>query len=86
MSEQIGIVGVPPLEIIRQLNEEQAQIIDLDEPFLPLPIDQTDKHLPRVYCAILRTVLLNALNLHLDRIIDITLGICNGCQLFGLLA
>ncbi len=78
MSEQIGIVGVPPLEIIRQLNEEQAQIIDLDEPLLPLPIDQTDKYLPKVYCAILRTVLLNALNLHLDRIyIDIGPGKCD---------
>ncbi len=78
MSKQVGIVGVPPLEIICQLNEEQAQIIDLDEPLLPLPIDQTDRYLPKVYCAILRTVLLNALNLHLDQIyVDTGPGKCD---------
>jgi len=75
---QVGIVGVPPLAIIRQLNAEQAEIVDLDEPQLFLPIDQTDKYLPRVYCAILRTVLLNALNLRLDSIyIDAGPGKCD---------
>ncbi|CAK8722121.1 MAG: hypothetical protein CDV28_1494 [Candidatus Electronema aureum] len=78
MPQQIGIVGVPPLEIIRQLNAEQAAIIDLDEPQLVLPIDQSDQYLPRVYCAILRTVLLNALNLRLERIyVDVGPGKCD---------
>ena len=78
MREQIGIVGVPPLEIIRQLNETQAAIVDLDEPQLVLPIDQSDQYLPRVYCAILRTVLLNALNLRLERIyVDVGPGKCD---------
>lgn len=78
MNRKIGIVGVPPLEIICQINAEQDSIIDLDEPQLLLPIDLTDQHLPRVYCAVLRTVLLNALNLHLDRIyIDVGPGKCD---------
>lgn len=78
MRKQIGIVGIPPLEIICQLNAEQASIVDLDEPQLVLPIDQSDQYLPRVYCAILRTVLLNALNLQLDEIyIDVGPGKCD---------
>lgn len=78
MKKQIGIVGVPPLEIIRQLHQHQDAIIDLDEPQLRLPIDQADRFLPKVYCAILRTVLLNALNLSLDRIyIDTGPGKCD---------
>ncbi|WP_420208336.1 hypothetical protein [Candidatus Electronema sp. JC] len=76
--KKVGIVGVPPLEIIRQLNEAQAVIVDLDEPQLFLPIDQSDQYLPRVYCAILRTVLLNALNLRLERIyVDVGPGKCD---------
>jgi hypothetical protein len=78
MKKKIGIVGVPPLEIIRQINHNHYEIIDLDEPQLRLPIDQADRFLPKVYCAILRTVLLNALNLPLDRIyIDTGPGKCD---------
>ena len=77
MKKIIGIVGVPPLEIIRQLNKEQARIVDLDEPQLSLPMNR-ETHLPQVYCAILRTVTLNAMNMHLDRIyIDIGPGKCD---------
>lgn len=73
----IGIVGVPPLEIIRQINEEQGRIVDLDEPQLPLPMNR-ETHLPQVYCAILRTVLLNAMNMPLDRIyVDVGPGKCD---------
>ena len=77
MEKIIGIVGVPPLKIIRQINEEQGRIIDLDEPQLPLPMNR-EAHLPQVYCAILRTVMLNAMNMALDRIyIDIGQGKCD---------
>lgn len=77
MKELIGIVGMPPLKIIRQINEEQGKIIDLDEPQLPLPMNR-ETHLPQVYCAILRTVLLNAMNLPLNRIyIDTGRGKCD---------
>ncbi len=77
MNRIIGIVGVPPLEIIRKINSEKDRIVDLDEPQLALPMDR-EEHLPKVYCAILRTVLLNAMNMHLDRIyIDIGQGKCD---------
>ncbi|MCI5148271.1 MAG: hypothetical protein D3916_02555 [Candidatus Electrothrix sp. MAN1_4] len=77
MEKTVGIVGVPPLEIIQQLNKEQARIVDLDEPQLSLPMNR-ETHLPQVYCAILRTVTLNAMNMQLDRIyIDIGPGKCD---------
>ena len=77
MQKTIGIVGIPPLEIIRQINEEQGRIVDLDEPQLPLPMNR-ETHLPQVYCAILRTVMLNAMNMSLDRVyIDVGPGKCD---------
>lgn len=77
-AEKIGIVGVPPLEVIRELEVKQCRIYDLDEPLVRKSIDQTSQHLPRVYCAILRTVVLNAMHLELDRIyIDVGPGKCD---------
>jgi hypothetical protein len=78
MNKKIGIVGIPPLEVIRKINRDGDTIIDLDEPQLKLPIDLTSGLLPRVYCAILRTVVLNAMHLGLDRIyIDVGPGKCD---------
>lgn len=73
----VGIVGMPPLEIISKINKEQGKIVDLDEPQLALPINR-ETHLPQVYCAILRTVMLNAMNMPLDQIyIDVGPGKCD---------
>ncbi len=80
MAEQVGIVGVPPLEVIATLNREGARIFDLDEPQpqVRVPIEQSAAWVPRVYCAILRTVVLNAMLLELDRIfIDVGPGKCD---------
>jgi hypothetical protein len=78
MNKKIGIVGIPPLKIIEQIAEQRDIIIDLDEPQLQLPIDLSAKHLPRVYCAILRTVVLNSMHLQLDHIyIDVGPGKCD---------
>ncbi len=78
MSNQIGIVGVPPLEIIQAIALDGDQIIDLDEPQVNKPIDLTSIHIPRVYCAILRTVVLNCMHLQLDRVyIDVGQGKCD---------
>ncbi len=75
---RVGIVGVPPLQIIRSLNDRQAEIHDLDTPLVTVGIDTTAPFIPRVYCAILRTVVLNALNLELDSIyIDAGPGKCD---------
>lgn len=78
MPRRIGIVGVPPLAVIEAINRAGDVIIDLDEPQIRAPIDQTAAHIPRVYCAILRTVVLNCLHLSLDQIyIDVGPGKCD---------
>lgn len=46
MRNQFGIVGMSPLEIIRQLNAEQAAIVDLDEPQLVLPLSRPERPIP----------------------------------------
>ncbi|MGI6656209.1 MAG: hypothetical protein ACOX5Z_05185 [Desulfobulbus sp.] len=78
MSPRTGIVGVPPWSVIDELNRMGATIVDLDEPQVRAPIDQTSARIPQVYCAILRTVVLNCMHLPLDRIyIDVGPGKCN---------
>jgi hypothetical protein len=73
-----GIVGAPPLAVIRDLNARQCRIVDLDEPQVHAAIDQSSVYLPRVYCAILRTVVLNAMHLPLDEVfIDVGPGKCD---------
>ena len=79
MAERVGIVGVPPLAVIAELNRRGDLIVDLDEPQVAAPMDQTATRIPRVYCAILRTVVLNCLHLRLDRVyIDVGPGKCDG--------
>jgi hypothetical protein len=74
----VGIVGIPPLEIIRQLNADNITIHDLDTPMIRADIELTAPYLPKVYCAILRTVVLNVLHLELDAIyIDVGPGKCD---------
>ncbi|MEN8139674.1 MAG: hypothetical protein ABFR97_00445 [Thermodesulfobacteriota bacterium] len=75
---RVGIVGVPPRAVMIHLRQRQAQIFDLDEPLVKKNMEETMGYLPRVYCAILRTVLLNALHLELDAIVmDIGPGKCD---------
>jgi len=76
--ERVGIVGIPPLAIIAELQRLKAEIIDLDEPQLKVSLDASAAYLPRVYCAILRTVIVNATRLKLDKIyIDVGPGKCD---------
>jgi hypothetical protein len=78
MPRRIGIVGVPPLAVIESIVRAGDAIVDLDELQVRAPIDQTAAHIPRAYCAILRTVALNCLHLQLDRIyIDVGPGKCD---------
>lgn len=78
MSRQVGIVGVPPLVIIEEIQHRGDVIIDLDEPQVRAPMDLSASRIPRVYCAILRTVVLNCMHLTLDRIyIDVGPGKCD---------
>lgn len=76
---RVGIVGIPPLSIIALLEQSGARVFDLDEPIIRKDIDAASPLLPRVYCAILRTVVINAMALDLDRIyIDVGPGKCDG--------
>jgi len=76
--KQVGIVGMPPVDCIGQLNERQITIHDLDAKLVPQSIDGISPYLPKVYCAILRTVVLNAMHLDLDAIyIDVGPGKCD---------
>lgn len=75
---RIGIVGVPPRAEIAAINRRGDTIVDLDEPQVTASLDQTAPYIPRVYCAILRTVVLNCLHLHLDAVlIDVGPGKCD---------
>ena len=76
--KNVGIVGMPPLAVIKALNAGNTTIHDLDTPMIKADIELTTHYLPRVYCAILRTVILNALHLTLDAIyIDVGYGKCD---------
>lgn len=76
--KKVGIVGMPPLAVIRSLNEGKSIICDLDTELVAADMETTSHYLPRVYCAILRTVVLNALHLALDAIyIDTGPGKCD---------
>ena len=76
--QQVGIVGVPPRAVIRALNEARITIHDLDARLVTASIDGVSPLLPKVYCAILRTVVLNAIHLKLDAIlIDVGPGKCD---------
>lgn len=78
MPQRIGIVGVPPLAVIETINRQGHTIVDLDEPQVRASLDGTASLVPRVYCAILRTVVLNCMQLKLDEIyIDVGPGKCD---------
>ncbi len=75
---RVGIVGVPPLAVIEALNQRRIEILDLDAMLIKADMESTVTILPRVYCAILRTVVLNAMHLNLEAIvIDTGPGKCD---------
>jgi len=77
----IGIVGVPPRRLIRQMNRQKAVIHDLDALLVRTDLEAATGYLPKAYCAILRTVVLNALNLQLDAVvIDTGPGKCDNAR------
>lgn len=78
LRKRVGIVGIPPLEIIAALKRDNALIFDLDEPIVQTGIEAASPFLPSVYCAILRTVVINAASLDLEAIyIDVGPGKCD---------
>ncbi len=76
--KKVGIVGMPPLAMIRQLHSAGVEVVDLDATLVAADLECAVTLLPRVYCAILRTVVVNGLNLDLDLvIIDTGPGKCD---------
>ena len=74
----VGIVGMPPLAIISKIETDEYTIFDLDEPIVQKDIECASPFLPRVYCAILRTVIVNSLTLTPEEIyIDVGPGKCD---------
>ena len=81
MRERVGIIGVPPLDTIRRLRDEGAEVVDLDAAAPDINVEVEARLIPRYYCAILRTVLSNALRLKLDRVYaDVGRGKCDGAR------
>ena len=77
-NNRIGIIGIPPLAVIKELEANGDTIFDLDEPLVKRDIELASSSLPRVFCAILRTAVVNALSLKLDCIyIDVGPGKCD---------
>ncbi len=81
--KNVGIVGVPPRRLIAELQGAGVRIHDLDALLGEADFGPIAALLPQVYCAILRTVVLNALQMAatLDLIlIDIGPGKCDGAR------
>jgi len=81
VGRRVGIVGVPPLATIRELHELSTEIVDLDAALPEIDVETEARLIPRYYCAILRTVLSNALRLDLDAVyVDVGRGKCDGAR------
>lgn len=75
---EVGIVGVPPRDLIRRLNRTGVLIHDLDALLVRTDMEAATSYLPKAYCAILRTVVLNATHMQLDAVIvDAGRGKCD---------
>ncbi|MBU0961864.1 MAG: hypothetical protein KKD01_05940 [Proteobacteria bacterium] len=76
--QRVGIVGIPPLSVMKALAAPHITIYDLDEPQGRIDIETASPFLPRVYCGILRTVIANSLTIKPDFIyIDTGPGKCD---------
>jgi hypothetical protein len=81
VTERVGIIGVPPLVTIRELRERWAEIVDLDGTVPHIDVEAEARIIPRYFCAVLRSVLSNALGLELARIyVDVGRGKCDGAR------
>lgn len=66
---KIGFAGQPPDDVLAAYAGRSVSFIDLDEPISGIPISLAEEYLPKVYCAVLRTILANAISLELDLVI-----------------
>ena len=77
---KVGIAGVPSQEILDRYVRDQ--IVDLDMPLDGIDyFDVIEKVSPKIYCATLKTVFVNALTLNPDVIVaDVGEGKCDGMR------
>ena len=79
---KIGIVGVPSQKILDEYIRNSSDVIDLDMPLEGVAyFDPVEAYSPKIYCATLRTVFVNALTLKPQIIIaDVGEGKCDGMR------
>jgi hypothetical protein len=82
---RIGIIGLPPKKLLEKylsgINKEE--IVDLDMPLLDSSqyYHPIERRFPKIYCAILKTVFVNALVLKPEVILaDVGKGKCDGSR------
>ncbi|MQY65740.1 MAG: hypothetical protein GH147_04550, partial [Clostridia bacterium] len=64
---KIGIVGVPPREVLDKYRGND--FIDLDTLFDFTDNTKAESYLPKIYCATIKSIIANALTIKLDLII-----------------
>ena len=79
---RIGIAGVPTQEVLDTYIGDGSDIVDLDMPLDGVEyFDAIEGLSPRVYCATLRTIMVNALTLKPEVIVaDVGEGKCDGMR------
>lgn len=78
----VGIVGVPPWDMMQSYRRRGARIIDLDEPHDDLPV--RDIYLPNAYCSILKRVVSNIFSLRERGRLDLVLATVGKCKCDGM--
>ncbi|MDP2935094.1 MAG: hypothetical protein Q8O86_01230 [Dehalococcoidia bacterium] len=81
----LGIIGVPPRELLERAWAVSSETLDIDMPMPGITPVDSERYLPKVFCATLRTVMANALRLNLDWMILAT-GVdkCDGARFIAL--
>lgn len=78
----VGIVGVPPWEMMQDYMRRGATIIDLDEPVDGLSV--RDIYLPSTFCQVLKRVVSNIFSLYETGRLDMVLATVGECKCDGM--
>jgi len=78
----VGIVGVPPWNMMREHIGRGDELVDLDEPISEHPV--RDVYLPNAYCSILKRVVSNIFALRGAGRLDLVLASVGKCKCDGM--
>ena len=78
----VGIVGVPPWDMMQAYRKRGAVLVDLDEPLADFPV--RDIYLPNAYCSILKRVVSNIFSLRGAGRLDLVLASVGKCKCDGM--